>query len=151
MSTMICLNKFRVACFILIFSFLFSGPALSEKKKETYNPKPEDLVSLWLRPSNGAVVEGFKCEKGYGLRIVKSPKPEFEGRELGCATETDQPNKLHGDLLNPYDGKTYSGYVKMIDRDTLRMEGCILFGMVCKGEDWKSISKEDLEKMKKAQ
>ncbi len=142
-------NKKSFAAFFLLLSFFFSNIALSDIKDSTYIPTlPDDLESLWLRPSNGAVVEGYKCEKGYGLRIVKSPKPEYVGRELGCAVETKYPNKLHGDMLNPYDGKTYSGYVKMIDKNTLRLEGCVLFGMICRGENWKRLSHEEFEKMK---
>jgi uncharacterized protein (DUF2147 family) len=50
-----------------------------------------------------------------------------------------------GEIYNPEDGKTYSGFVEMIGPDTLRLNGCVLFNVVCRGEDWTRVPSEELE------
>ncbi len=56
----------------------------------------------------------------------------------------DQPHIFDGEIYNPEDGKTYSGYVEMLGPDTLRLNGCVLFNVVCRGEDWFRVSPEEL-------
>lgn len=50
-----------------------------------------------------------------------------------------------GEIYNPEDGKTYSGYVEMVGPDTLRLNGCVLFNVVCRGEEWTRVPAEEIE------
>lgn len=50
-----------------------------------------------------------------------------------------------GEIYNPEDGKTYSGYLEMIGPDTVRLNGCVLFNVVCRGEEWTRVPAEELE------
>lgn len=41
-----------------------------------------------------------------------------------------------GEIYNPQDGNTYSGYIEVLAVDMLRLNGCVLYNIICKGEDW---------------
>ena len=44
-------------------------------------------------------------------------------------------NTWKGDLLNVEDGQTYSGVVTLTGGG-LSLKGCVLGGIICKGETW---------------
>lgn len=59
-----------------------------------------------------------------------------------------QGNESHifdGEIYNPEDGKTYSGYMEMLGPDAVRLNGCVLFNVICRGEDWMRVPAEELE------
>ncbi len=45
-------------------------------------------------------------------------------------------NRLEGTIYNPEDGETYNGFMEIIDENNIRLSGCILFNLICLGEDW---------------
>jgi uncharacterized protein (DUF2147 family) len=45
-------------------------------------------------------------------------------------------NKWSGQVYNAEDGKTYSGSLTLQDANTIKLEGCILGGLVCKASTW---------------
>ncbi|SMQ62463.1 hypothetical protein SAMN06295905_0670 [Devosia lucknowensis] len=55
-----------------------------------------------------------------------------------------EPHVFDGEIYNPEDGKTYSGYVEIVGPDVIRLNGCVLFNVVCRGEDWSRVPAEDL-------
>jgi uncharacterized protein (DUF2147 family) len=59
-----------------------------------------------------------------GVQIVLGMKPS------GTA------NKWSGQVYNAEDGKTYSGSLTLQDANTIKLEGCILGGLVCKAATW---------------
>jgi uncharacterized protein (DUF2147 family) len=59
-----------------------------------------------------------------GVQIVLGMKPS------GTA------NKWTGQVYNAEDGKTYSGSLTLQDANTIKLEGCILGGLVCKASIW---------------
>jgi uncharacterized protein (DUF2147 family) len=72
---------------------------------------------------------------------IRNKDPELRGRPmLGLQILTllpsTKPNIYDGDIYNPEDGNTYSGYVEMTGPDVARLNGCVLFNVVCRGEDW---------------
>jgi uncharacterized protein (DUF2147 family) len=58
-----------------------------------------------------------------GVPIVLSMKPS--GGE-----------KWTGQVYNAEDGKTYSGSVTLTGATSLKLEGCVMGGMICKGQTW---------------
>jgi uncharacterized protein (DUF2147 family) len=46
------------------------------------------------------------------------------------------PNKWTGQVYNSEDGKTYSGSLSMENANTIKLEGCVLGGLICKGQTW---------------
>jgi uncharacterized protein (DUF2147 family) len=59
-----------------------------------------------------------------GVQIVLGMKPS------GTA------NKWSGQVYNAEDGKTYTGNLTLQDANTIKLEGCILGGLVCKSQTW---------------
>jgi len=59
-----------------------------------------------------------------GVQIVLGMKPS------GTA------NKWTGQVYNAEDGKTYTGNLTLQDANTIKLEGCILGGLVCKSAIW---------------
>jgi len=47
-------------------------------------------------------------------------------------------NEWKGSLLNPDDGKTYSGVISLVGADGLNLKGCAL-GVFCQGETWRRV------------
>jgi uncharacterized protein (DUF2147 family) len=58
-----------------------------------------------------------------GLPIVLGMKPV-------------EPNRWEGSLYNPENGKTYQGNIRLKRSDLLEVEGCVLSGWICSGQDW---------------
>jgi uncharacterized protein (DUF2147 family) len=62
---------------------------------------------------------------------------------LGLQILTLEPSsdgRVHdGQIYNPEDGKTYSGYVEILGPDQVRLNGCVLFNTLCRGETWQRV------------
>ncbi|WP_052951450.1 DUF2147 domain-containing protein [Devosia soli] len=58
---------------------------------------------------------------------------------------SDKPTIFDGEIYNPQDGKTYSGYVELTGPDTMRLNGCVLYNVICRGEDWVRVPQAELE------
>ena len=58
-----------------------------------------------------------------GVSILQGMKPSAAGR-------------WDGTIYNPQNGKTYKGHLILKSADVLRIEGCVLGGIFCGGEDW---------------
>jgi uncharacterized protein (DUF2147 family) len=48
----------------------------------------------------------------------------------------NNPNKFEGELYNPQDGNIYGGYLEVLGPDRIKLNGCVLFNLVCMGEEW---------------
>ena len=46
------------------------------------------------------------------------------------------PDKWTGQVYNAEDGRTYSGNITMQNARALKLEGCVLGGLICKGQVW---------------
>ena len=66
---------------------------------------------------------GSRTRPLVGTRIVLEMKPSGG-------------DKWQGRVYNPEDGKTYTGYITMQGANALKLEGCALGGLVCKGQNW---------------
>ena len=52
---------------------------------------------------------------------------------------SDNPFRYDGEIYNPEDGETYGGYVEVLGADVIRLNGCVLYGLVCQGEEWQRV------------
>ncbi len=59
-----------------------------------------------------------------GVQIIKSMKP------------TGKDGQWKGKVYNAEDGKTYVGFIKLTSANKLKLEGCVMGGLICKGETW---------------
>jgi uncharacterized protein (DUF2147 family) len=58
-----------------------------------------------------------------GLQIVIDMKP-------------DTADRWKGEVYNVEDGKTYSGYITLVNATTLNLQGCVFGGLICKTQTW---------------
>jgi len=58
------------------------------------------------------------------------------GLQILVLNSNTAQNRLEGTIYNPEDGETYNGFMELIDDDNIRLSGCILFNLICLGEDW---------------
>jgi uncharacterized protein (DUF2147 family) len=75
---------------------------------------------------------------------AKNPDPTLRSRPvLGLPVvlgmRPAKPNRWEGSIYNAENGKTYQGAVTLKGPDLLEVEGCVLSGWVCSGQDWTRI------------
>lgn len=58
------------------------------------------------------------------------------GLQILTLRPNDKPYVLDGEIYNPEDGNTYSGYVEVLSADRIKLNGCVLFNTICRGEEW---------------
>ena len=93
----------------------------------------------WMRPSNGAEVSFFNCGgKLCGKVIGKGSSNAKVGTMIVGGAAKAGANEWKGKLLNPEDGKTYSGVITLVGADGLNLKGCAL-GVFCQGETWRRV------------
>ena len=80
---------------------------------------------------------------------MRNPDPALRSRPmlglqiLTLLTST-KPNIYDGEIYNPQDGNIYSGYVEMLGPDLLKLNGCVLYNLICQGQDWVRVIPEPL-------
>jgi uncharacterized protein (DUF2147 family) len=47
-----------------------------------------------------------------------------------------KPNRWEGEVYNAENGKLYSASITLLSNDVLKIEGCVLGGLFCGGENW---------------
>lgn len=95
---------------------------------------PDGLLS----GAEAAAAAQMKPEDFFDYR---NKDPKLRSRPmLGLQILTLKPgNRTHifeGKIYNPEDGNTYAGYMEMLGPDQVRLNGCVLFNLLCRGEDW---------------
>jgi uncharacterized protein (DUF2147 family) len=48
----------------------------------------------------------------------------------------NSPRVFDGEVYNPQDGNIYSGYVEVLGPDRIKLNGCVLYNLICIGEEW---------------
>ena len=92
-----------------------------------------------VRPSNGAEVTFYSCGgKLCGKVASKGASSAKVGTIIVSGAVKSGANEWKGNLLNPDDGKTYSGVITLVGADGLNLKGCAL-GIFCEGETWRRV------------
>lgn len=97
-----------------------------------------DPAGNWVRPSTGTVVKFYGCGANLCAKIVgvkDKSKQGTVGTVIMSGAKKVSDNKWEGDLLNTEDGQTYNGIVTL-SGGGLTLKGCVLGGIICKGETW---------------
>ena len=113
----------------------------------TIAPCPEGFcgtLSKIVVPSEGLTEEELAAAQQMDPSTFtdqRNKDPELRNRPmLGLQILTlypsTKPNIYDGEIYNPQDGNTYSGYVEMKSLDLATLNGCVMFNVLCKGEDW---------------
>ncbi|MDQ2080705.1 DUF2147 domain-containing protein [Xanthobacteraceae bacterium Astr-EGSB] len=130
----------RCACAVLAAAFLglAGGTAIA------------DPSGRWLVADRSAVMKIEACTDGYYASIdwervpgidAKNPDKAKRGRPLSgisilLGMKPTGTNEWEGRVYNPKDGNTYPAQMSEPRPDQVRIEGCVLGGMICDGETW---------------
>lgn len=119
----------------------FAAASIAAVFLHTTTALAADPSGTWVRPSTGTQVNFYTCGGNLCGKIVavkdQSRKSTVGTVILSGAKKTGD-NKWQGELLNTEDGKTYAGHVTL-EGSGLKLEGCALGGLVCKGETWSRV------------
>ena len=111
----------------------------------------DDVLGVWQHPDNGSHIKIAKCGEGVCATIVKvkdpartdaeNPDPKLKKRPVQGITIMSGAKKTgattwSGKLYNTQDGKTYSGTLTVVDKTHLKLEGCVMGGLICQGPTW---------------
>jgi uncharacterized protein (DUF2147 family) len=117
----------------------------------SYAQSADDAFGVWLNPENGSHIKVAKCGGGLCATIVKvtdpsrkdvkNPDPKLRNRPVVGVTIMNGGKKSgeatwSGKLYNTLDGETYSGTVTVVDKTHLKLQGCVLGGLICQGPTW---------------
>ena len=97
-------------------------------------------AKIRIQPCGNALC-GVLVWAKYPARDVHNPDPSLRNRPLiGVPILTglkpSGQNSWEGQAYNADDGRTYDVTVTLKGPDTLRVEGCLLGGLICLGENW---------------
>ena len=117
-----------------------------------------DANGTWLTESGKATVRIAPCADALCGTIValKEPNDPETGRPRTDKNNADPSqrnrpvigslivlgmkpngaNKWSGQVYNAEDGKTYTGAITLQGANALKLEGCILGGLICKAQTW---------------
>lgn len=113
-----------------------------------------DATGTWMRPSGTSQIRISSCGsalcgqlvwlKDKSKKDVKNPDAAKRSRSLlGVRTVYDmKPNgngEWKGKVYNAEDGKTYSGKMELTAPNKLKLSGCVMGGLICKGETWNRV------------
>ena len=130
----------------ILVSVLASLPAVAQKA--------EDAFGVWKHPDNGSHIQISKCGGGLCAKIikvrdpsrtdVKNPDPAQRKRSIMGITIVNGAEKSgdatwSGNIYNTQDGQTYGGVLTVLSKDKLKLEGCVLDGLICQGPTWSRI------------
>jgi uncharacterized protein (DUF2147 family) len=107
-------------------------------------------VGEWLVANGDARIRIEPCPTGLWGVISwtrepgtdhKNPDPAKRDRSMvGVpilrALKPVSPNKWEGEVYNAQNGKMYSANISLVSDDVLKIQGCVLGGIFCGGENW---------------
>jgi uncharacterized protein (DUF2147 family) len=115
----------------------------------------DSAIGRWQTETKHGVVEVTACGQSICGRLLESDKirtnPQLRDEKNKDPAQRDrvlkgllmlQGFKAHngqwtdGTIYNADDGGTYQGTLTMVDRDTLKVKGCIVWPL-CKSQIWK--------------
>ena len=109
-----------------------------------------DPTGVWMRSSGSSKIRIDKCGSALCGTVVwernprkdvNNPDParrddQVTGRRVLLGMKPAGDDKWKGEVYNAEDGKTYTGYVTMVAADELKLQGCVLGGLICKSDTW---------------
>lgn len=131
--------------------FLFSAIVVAQNKAD-------DIVGVWLSGGKEpAKVQIYKSGDRYFGKITWLQNPVKDGKPRTDARNPDKNKRNHpiiglvilkdfkfdgddewtgGDIYDPQNGKTYSCYLYLKDRNTLKLRGYIGISLIGRTETW---------------
>lgn len=100
-------------------------------KAVTTGLSAEDIAA---HPAEGGVADFRNKDPNLRTRPIL-------GLQILTLGESTRPGVYDGEIYNPEDGNTYSGFMEVLGPDSIRLKGCVLFNTLCRGETWTRIGR----------
>ena len=110
-----------------------------------------DPTGTWIRSAGTSKIRIDNCGSALCGTVVweKSPRKDIYNpdaskrdrpvtgvRVLLGMKPSGTPEQWKGEVYNAEDGKTYTGYITLQDANSLKLQGCVLGGLICKSDTW---------------
>ncbi|MEM9099688.1 MAG: DUF2147 domain-containing protein [Pseudomonadota bacterium] len=106
-----------------------------------------EVSGVWLTEprSNGAYisVQIFPCQINPEQRCGKvvgahgGARPDLIGEPiLRGLMRNEEDGWTDGKIISPKSGDEYHSNIRLVDADTLEVEGCVAGGLICSGQEW---------------
>lgn len=109
-----------------------------------------DPAGEWLVKDGNARIRIEPCDNGLWGFISWTREPGIDRKNPDPAKRNRpivgvpilrgmmpvKPNKWEGEVYNAQSGKMYSASITLLSDDVLKIEGCVLGGIFCGGENW---------------
>jgi uncharacterized protein (DUF2147 family) len=89
---------------------------------------------VWLKEPNDPETGKPKTDKNNADAGQRSRA--LIGVPIVLGMKPSGADKWNGEVYNAEDGKTYSGTITAQGANVLKLEGCALRGLICKGQTW---------------
>lgn len=138
--------------------FVFGAAAFLAVSVWTVASAATPADGLWRAETGGGVIELHECgdalcgrlSDSSGLRanpLIKdnaNPKLELRdrlihGMDILHGFKGGPTEWTNGRIYNPGSGKTYTGSLKLLDPDHIKLSGCLVYPL-CKSQVWRRIS-----------
>jgi uncharacterized protein (DUF2147 family) len=115
----------------------------------------DDVFGTWENPDNGSHIKIAQCGGGICATVVKvkepgrkdehNPDPKLRDRKIQGLTIMQGAKKSgdkawKGKLYNTQDGKVYNGTLTVVDKNHVKLQGCVLGGLICQGPTWTRVN-----------
>jgi uncharacterized protein (DUF2147 family) len=126
-------------------TFLLPGLALAAEPTGEWRVA-NGAANIRIDDCGGALWGIISWEQQAG---VDSHNPSERGRPmLGVpilkAMRPTKPGLWEGEVYNAENGQTYSSRISLTAPDVLRIEGCVLGGLICGGESWTRVKSTEI-------
>jgi len=110
-------------------------------------------IGTWHVEDGSSTIEIAPCGPALCGTVASTNKPDQKDSKNPDASKRNRTvlgttvlqnmrlegTKWAGSIYNPRDGHTYDAKISMHDENTLHVEGCIMGGMLCGGQNWPRI------------
>ena len=110
-----------------------------------------EATGVWLRTNGSSKIRIDTCGKALCGTVVweKAPRKDIYNPDPAHRDEpvigrhvllglmpSGTADQWKGEVYNAEDGKTYTGFVTLRPDGMLKLEGCVLGGLICKSDVW---------------
>ncbi|MXN64191.1 DUF2147 domain-containing protein [Stappia sp. GBMRC 2046] len=146
--------KFEFGACRLIKSLAIAATAFATIALSVPQAFAADATGIWARPSGSSQIQISSCGNALCGKIIwlKEPRNDVNNPDaskrgnplLGTQIvlgmkPTGKTDTWKGKVYNAEDGKTYTGYITLDGNSKMKLEGCVLGGLICKGETWSRV------------
>jgi uncharacterized protein (DUF2147 family) len=120
-------------------SLLSMGAAFAQSPAGQWRVE-DGSADIRIADCGGALWGVIAWTKDAPGRDEHNPNPALRGRSVMgipiLINMRPSDNRWNGEVYDAQDGSTYTSHIGLQSPDVLRIEGCVLGGLICGGESW---------------